>query len=477
MLSSSPSRLVRLSAALLACAALNADAQTSSTDLAALIKSIPSGTGYAAWDLCSRAISVGDDFNRVKTQYTAPKVQPLPWFWTLFHTDTKVDVSAAALLYPRKGIYRPGMGCTLITPQVTEAAVRAQPFKPVAPAPADTRPWPLGEGAAQMDKLSPARQAVLQKAAQAMFSETTTDVTKKVNTNALLVAQDGQLVYEQYAAPFDRSRQELGWSMTKSLTALIAGVMERDGLLAVDAPVGLKAWQGTNKAAITWRQLLNMAPGIEWKEGAYGIGQDDTTQMLFSQADQCAWAASKPLATTPGTVFNYSTGFANLAMCRLKELAGGTHQQIYDYYQRKLFAPLGIRGGYIEADAAGTPVGGARGMLRPVDWLRLGQLVADGGQWQGRTILNPAYVQFLVSPSPADSGYGGYIWRQPTSGMPQDLRDKLPPDLVFFWGFQQQHVAIVPSRKLVLLRQGVSFDEDTAMRQIYQLVIDLLDNP
>lgn len=474
---SSTNRLARLTATLLTCVALSAHAQTSSTDLLAILQSIPSGTGYAAWDLCSRALSVGDDFNRVKTQYTAPKVQPLPWFWTVFHTDTKVDVSAAALLYPRRGIFRPGMGCTLITPQVTEAAVRAQPFKPLVPPAPDGRPWPLGEGLAQSDKLSPARLAVLQNATQAMFSETTTDTTKKVNTNAVLVAQDGQLVYERYAAPFERNRLELGWSMTKSLTALIAGVMEREGKLSIDAPVGLKAWQGTDKAAITWRQLLNMAPGIQWNEGVYGIGQDDTTQMLFSQADQCAWAAAKPLVTPPGTVFNYSTGFANLAMCRLKELAGGSHQQIYDYYQGKLFAPLGIRGGYIEADAAGTPVGGARGMLRPVDWLRLGQLVANDGQWQGRTIINPAFIQFLIGPSPADSGYGGYIWRQPSSDLPDDLRAQLPPDMVSFRGFQQQHVVIVPSRKLVLLRQGVSFDDGTAMRQVYQLVADLLAQP
>ena len=53
-------------------------------------------------------------------------------------------------------------------------------------------------------------------------------------------------------------------------------------------------------AAITWRQLLNMAPGIQWDEGQYA-GADDTTQMLFSQPDMCAWAASQPLGTTTAT--------------------------------------------------------------------------------------------------------------------------------------------------------------------------------
>jgi CubicO group peptidase (beta-lactamase class C family) len=457
----------------------SAHAQTQSPPLSDLLKSIPAGTGYAAWDLCSRGIAVGDDVDRVKTQYTAPKVQPLPSFWFINDTDSKVDVSAV-FLYPRRAIFRKGLGCTLITSNSLqkELGVRAQPFKAVMPPAANpAKPWPLGEGAAQNSALSPDRHAVLASAAATMFSETSTDPAKKVNTNALLVAQGGQLVYEQYAPSFNRERPQLGWSMTKTLTGLVAGLMERDGLIALDAPVGLTRWKGTDKAAIKWRHLLNMAPGLQWVEGGYGIGDDDTTKMLFSNEDQCAWAADKPLVATPGTVFNYSTGFANLAMCRLKELAGGTHQNIYDYYQRRLFAPLGIRGGYVEPDASGTPVGGARGMLRPVDWLRLGQLVANGGRWNGQTLLNPTYVQFMATPSPANGGYGGTMWRQATELLPADLRGQLPEDLVFFAGFQEQHVVVVPSRQLVVLRQGVAFDNEAAIRQAYQLVIDLLAHP
>lgn len=471
-----PIALLTLASLCLGVPAVQAQTSASTPSLGDLIKSIPAGTGYAAWDLCSRGISVGDDVARVRAQYTAPKVQPLPNFWFVNTTSTKADVSAA-LLYPRRALYRKGLGCTLITSHsgLKEAAVRAQPFTPAAPAPANASPWPYGEGAAQPGVLSPARRAVIAAAATKMFAETTTDVTRKVNTNALLVAQGGQLVHEQYAPAFNRERLQLGWSMTKTLTGLVAGLMERDGLLQLDGPVGLSHWRGTDKAVITWRHLLNMAPGLQWVEGAYGIGEDDTTKMLFSNEDQCAWAAGQPLVVAPGTVFNYSTGFSNLTMCGLKELAGGTHQRIYDYYQRRLFVPLGIRGGYVEPDASGTPVGGARGMLRPVDWLRLGQLVANEGRWNGQALLNPAYVQFMMAASPASAGYGGTLWRKPAYILPADLRARLPDDLVFFAGFQEQHVVVVPSRQLVVLRQGVAFDDEAALRQVYELVADLLN--
>jgi CubicO group peptidase (beta-lactamase class C family) len=464
-------------ATLLACAAaLAPSSQAQELDLLSLIAAMPAGTGYAAWDLCSRSLAAGDDFNHVKETYTAPKVQPLPWLWTVSRTSTRASVSAL-LLAPRSAVHRPGLGCTLLTPDVSEWWLRAQYFQPATSPAADGRAWPLGEGAAQPGLLSAARRAALEAGAAQVFSEAGSDPLKRTNSNALLVAQDGRLVYERYASRYQRNQPQLGWSMTKTLTSLIAGVMEREGRLKLDQPVGLAGWTGTDKAGITWRQLLNMAPGIRWNEGDYSATATDTTQMLFSEPDQCAWAAARPLESTPGTVFNYSTGFANLAMCGLKRLAGGTHQSIYNYYQTRLFAPLGIRGGVIEPDAAGTPVGGARGMLRPVDWLRLGQLVANDGQWQGKAILDPGYVAFMKAPSPASDEYGGTIWRQPTHHIPEDLRAQLPADMVFFAGVQEQLMVIVPSRRLVVLRMGVAFDTDRARRQVFQLVIDLLANP
>jgi CubicO group peptidase (beta-lactamase class C family) len=447
-----------------------------SYDIGELISSIPSGTGYAAWDMCSRGLAVGDDVERIKADYTAPKVRPLPYGWQVHVADNSVRVSFLGM-HEREAVWRPGLGCTLITPGTSKAEVLAQPFVPAPALPADTRPWPWGEGVAQTELLSPARQALLAKAREAMFTEPSADPLEQRHTNALLVAQGGQLVFEHYAQAFHRERQQLGWSMTKSLTALVAGLMERDARLQLDEPVGLRAWQGTEKAAITWRHLLNMAPGIRWFEGAYGIGIDDTAPMLFSQADECAWVARLPLTDKPGTAFNYSTGFSNLAMCRLKDLAGGTHQAIYDYYQQRLFAPLGIRGGYIEPDAAGTPVGGARGFLRPVDWLRLGQLVANGGQWQGQHLMNAEYMRFMAGASPADDGYGGMVWRRSAGHIPTALRTTLPEDTVAFVGFQEQHMVIIPSRQLIVLRMGVAFDKGAAIQQVYRLAADLLATP
>jgi CubicO group peptidase (beta-lactamase class C family) len=176
----------------------------------------------------------------------------------------------------------------------------------------------------------------------------------------------------------------------------------------------------------------------------------------------------------PGTHFVYSTGFVNIAMLAMRESLGGNAQALYDLYQRELFAPLGIRRGVIEFDASGTPNGGARGILRPVDWLRLGQLVADGGRWNDTQVLPETWVSFMTAASPADDGYGGFMWRAPSANA--SVRARLPSDAVWFAGHMGQFVVVVPSQRLLVSRMGVALrgDHDEVIDQVLELVIDLL---
>lgn len=439
------------------------------------IKSIPSGTGYAAHDLCTRINLSGDDFTRVRDVYVTPKVQPLPSFWVIAnHPGSRVNVSAL-LTYSRIGVYRKGMGCTIVKNSLDELSLRLQSFKQIATPATSSSNWPQGEGNVESALLTAPQKTALDNNAATIFSETTTDPALKTNAVALLVAKDGHLVYERYASNYNRSQPQLGWSMTKTLTSLVAGRMEQEGLIGLNSAVGLKQWKGTTKAGITWGQLLNMSPGLAWNEDYTGGAESDTTEMLYNQMDQATWAANHALTSTPGTVFNYSTGFANIAMLGMREKLGGTHQKIYDYYQGKLFTPLGIRNGVIEPDAAGTPVGGARGILRPVDWLRLGQLVANYGVWNGQRLLSQNYMNYFFAPSPASIEYGGSVWRQPSEQIPADLRARIPGDMVWFAGHMGQFMVVVPSRNLVVLRMGVAFDKTRARNQVFAAVADMLD--
>jgi len=440
-------------------------------------KDISAGNGYSALDLCSRTLVSGQSLELVRTRFVEPKVAQLPQIWELDIQPASVTVSTVlpGMSNPRTAIFRPGLGCTIVPPGTSVEDVRAQALTLAPELPADDRPWPLGEAQPESAALTEPMRAVIEQYAELLFSEQESALTTHKNTTALLVARDGKLVYERYAHELSREDPQLGWSMTKTLTAMIAGVLQKKGVVALDAPVGLPAWKGTPKESITWKQLLNMAPGIAWFEG-YG-GKSDATEMLFSQADQGAWAAGLEQTTKPGTVFTYSTGFTNIAMLRMRQLVGGSAQAIYDLYQRELFAPLGIRHGVIEPDASGTPVGGARGMLRPVDWLRLGQLLANEGAWNGAQIITPEHVQFMMAASPATTEYGGFMWREASPRIPAEQRAKLPDDMVWFAGHLGQFMVVIPSAKLIVLRMGVSvggtMEHDLSRTQTFDLAAAL----
>ena len=149
--------------------------------------------------------------------------------------------------------------------------------------------------------------------------------------------------------------------------------------------------------------------------------------------------------------------------------AEGRKQLRMEFFYREMRRKTGL---LINGD--GTPVGGARGLLRPVDWLRLGQLVANHGTWQGQTLIDTGYMDFMTAPSPASPEYGGMVWRQPSDMIPADLRARLPQDMVWFAGHMGQFMVVVPSRQLVVLRMGVAFDKDLARTQTMALAADLL---
>lgn len=457
---------------------------------AGLLDDIPVGLGYAAWDLCTRVLAAGDDEARVRTRYTEPKVHPLAWLWRVRWGTDEVEVRTWLPVpsWRRLAVHRPGLGCTLVTPGQTRAAwatsqpalssrpagaagaasVNGVPADGRPPAPSGSLPWPRGEGPANLTTIAhTALPAELERASAALFAETTDQPRARQNTQAVLVLYRGQLVYERYAPGYDARSLLTGWSMTKSLTALWAGALQGRGVLQLDEPLGLPAWRGTDKAAITWRHALNLAPGLAWDEGHSGFSA--VSDMMFSHGDHAAYAAAMPLEAAPGTRFNYSTGTSALIGAAIRHKLGGNPQRTVDSLWQDLLTPLGIRDGFVELDATGTPATGARGVFRARDWLRLGELVRLEGQWQGRSVVPAAFVRFMRAPSPAHPGYGAGLRLYDTALMPAAT----PRDVAYFTGLMGQYMVILPGEQLVLLRMGVSLDKEETRRRVFEAALAL----
>ena len=287
------------------------------------------------------------------------------------------------------------------------------------------------------------------------------------DTRAVVVVQHGVIVAERYAPGFDRKTRLLGWSATKSFTSALIGLLVDDGVLHLDAPAPVPEWQGAGdpRAAITLRQLLNMASGLTFKE-TYDPGSD-SIKMLFEERDMGAYAASRPLLNPPGTKWSYSSGTSNILSGIVFRATGGTLEGVTNFARKRLFEPAGMRSALIEPDEAGVPIGSSYGYATARDWARFGQLFLDRGAVGGKQVVSPGWVDFVATPTTAAPRpiYGGQFWlnRAEDSGAHRKLFAALPADMFMAMGHNEQMVAVIPSQDAVIVRlgwtpEGMSYD-------------------
>jgi len=332
--------------------------------------------------------------------------------------------------------YRQGLGCSL---EIGDTAALDRLRAPQLPP--TTGAWPQGEAA---NELFGPVQAKLEALLLA-------DNASDLQTRALVVAHKGQLVAEVYADGFDHSSMLLGWSMAKSLTAIMLGHLELLGRLSVDEANLFPQWQGDGRAAIRVRHLLQMSSGLDFSED-YAPGSD-ATAMLFTAHSASDVALASELGHAPGTYFSYSSGTTNILARLLTERLGGS-QAAVDFLAYELFKPLGIRHTIMELDASGVFVGSSYVYGSGRDWARLGQLMLNDGELNGVQLLSKDWVARSRMPngSSNDARYGYQFW---LNGGGSELRwPALPEDAYAMSGNRAQTVMIVPSADAVIVRLG-----------------------
>lgn len=357
---------------------------------------------------------------------------------------------------------------TILLCGVPEATVRAWPVAIPAPEPADpqTVDWPTGDRMSNATLPSNVDRKLLDEALARAFAEP--DPKSRLRTRAVLVVYNDQLIAERYAPGITRDMPLIGWSMSKSVTSALVGILVSQGKLTVKDPAPVPEWQaaGDPRHAITLEQLLEMSCGLEWEEAYETKPISDVNLMLFTKPDTAAYAAGLPLAAAPGTKWNYSTGTTQI----ISRIIRGTFADPKEYYafpRTALFNKIGMRNTIVCPDASGTFVGGAFVFASARDWARFGLLYLHDGVWGSERILPEGWVAFTRTPAPASHGiYGAQFWlnQGEIKGLgASKLFADAPHDLFYCAGYQSQHVIIIPSRKLVLVRLGMTTKGEWAM--------------
>lgn len=417
-------------------------------------------TGYAAKNLSSGIFISGrsqesleqEDLNFSFIKFNKNKVD-----------REKGEVVSRFLFWQSKALYNEGLGCTLVRDFGQEEVLALDyPEVPLPEVNPDTLAWPAGDLLA--DTVPPGID--LQKL-QSAVDQAFADTAGWKGTFGLTVVYRDQIVAERFRSDFSRSTPFLSWSMAKSFTNAITGLLVKEGKVDLHAPVPRPEWANDARREITLNHLMHMNSGLEWNED-YG-NLSDVTVMLHKEGDMGDFAAAKKAVARPDSIWVYSSGTTNIVCDYLRTLF--SDETAYLAYPRKaLFNPLGLRSVVWEPDASGTLVGSSYLYATQRDYARFGLLYLHQGKWLGQQILPEGWVEYTTTPANGSDGqYGAFFWLNRAGGYPG-----VPEDMFSCNGHDGQFIFIVPSKQLVVVRNGYSphgsFDIKGMLRSICEAI-------
>jgi len=306
-------------------------------------------------------------------------------------------------------------------------------------------------------------------------------------TRALVVYHGGKLAVERYAPEYDRNTRFVSWSMAKTVTAVMIGMLVADGLLRLDAPAPVPRWQRTGdpRAEITLRHLLQMRSGLEHTEAGDPPWESSEVRMLFldGRDDMADYATAQPLEAEPGEKFEYSSNttviLADIAARALTDSKDPDirRKAVADYLEARLFGPLGMKSAVPEFDRTGTLIGGSLIHATARDWAKFGELLRNKGSYRGEQLVPRGWVEEMVKPSPRSPQYGLQTWlnRPLPKGEEHPLfPDRAPHSAFSLIGHMGQYVFVSPTQKLTVVRLGHSnAEERKAMLQQLADIVEL----
>ncbi len=342
----------------------------------------------------------------------------------------------------RKAIYREGLGATLID----DGFDLSKPFE-VPKRDKTTKPKPFPYGDAE-PKDSVFENIDYKKLNEAVSEAFDTDAVLKKRTRAILIIYKDKIIAEKYAQNFSKNSIILGWSMTKSVTATLFGILQKQGKYKINLPAPNAAWQNDDRKKITTANLLNMNSGLEWVEDYSSIC--DATKMLFQAENMGKVQLEKSAAFAPNKNWNYSSGTTNLLSLMLRNQFK-THQEYLDFWYSALIDRIGMKSMIVETDMAGNFVGSSYGWATTRDWAKFGLLYLHQGNWNGEQLFDPSWVQFVTTPTAGSKGiYGAHFWLNAGGRYPNAPRNMYSCD-----GFQGQKIFILPTQNMVIVRLGL----------------------
>jgi CubicO group peptidase (beta-lactamase class C family) len=377
--------------------------------------------------------------------------------------NEKSATSSVYGLKEQKAIYREGLGATLINSDFDITKPYEVPKRTELN---NNLPFPYGNKEPKDTVFSNIDYAKLNLAVDNAFDA---KGEKNKRTRSVLVIYKDKIIAEKYDTGFDKSSKILGWSMTKSISSAMFGILQKQGKLDIFKPAPVAEWANDKRAKITISDLLHMNSGLEWEEDYNTIC--DATKMLFQAEDMSRTQLEKPAAFKPNTHWNYSSGTTNLLSGILRQQFK-THQEYLDFWYSAFIDRIGMSSMLVETDMAGNFVGSSYGWATTRDWSKFGLLYLHKGNWNGSQILDESWIKYTATPTNTSNGkYGAHFWLNAGGKFPE-----VPKDMFYCSGYQGQMVAIFPTQDLVIVRMGLKEDPEFDFNGLLSGIVGSLKN-
>lgn len=317
-----------------------------------------------------------------------------------------------------------------------------------------TQPWPMGDAAGADSRPAELDAARVKQAVDTAFEPAAG------MTAAVVVTWKGRLIGERYAPGITARTPLESWSMGKSVTATLMGLLIRQGVYDLWQPAPIPEWQGEGdpRAKIRIADLLRMSSGLRIRapqdpdydpSGPY----PDHAYLYTGGISAFHYAATRPLQWPPGAIGRYRNTDPVLVNYLVRLAVERRGEEYLSFPQRALFDKIGIRTMVLETDAYGNFLTQGYELASARDWARLGILYLQDGVWNGERLLPEGYVKFVSTLAPAWEAdgrpvYGGFFWLNGEGSLP------VPPEAYYMAGAGGQFALIVPSHDLVVVRLG-----------------------
>ncbi len=373
---------------------------------------------------------------------------------------------------PMKGgvtaVYREWLGCTIAHGSGSADALQAVSIESLDGHAPVKRAWPEGMAVSrnEPDVDYDALDALMAKALEHGGE------LPGLGTRAVAVVHKGRLLAEGYADGFDASTPVYSASMSKTVTAMLVGILVRDGKLDMAKTGPRPEWRGDARRDISFDHLMRMVSGLEFMEEYTAASHVNI--MLMNEPDMAAYAASHRALVAPGVRWSYSSGTSNIIMALARETFDGDRGWL-NFPSEALFQPLGLRDTVFETDTSGTFVGSSFVWSTAQDYARLAQLLLQDGVWNGKRLLPEGWVDYMSSPHDGTDGggYGAQTW----------LRNRAMPgtasNVIAMSGFGGQSVVMLRDDDIAVVRFAwdLGVDESFDLREFVAGVRSVLKAP